>query len=127
MAPLPIIAGVLKNRIVDIAKWTPFGEVNVIFESSDRADRQTESVLGDFQIEDNGQTIPLECYFMPKSAGDPALEVADFIMHAVGRQARRKIDGKDGFAPDFAAVFHTVDAKLASFISVGGVEPASRS
>jgi hypothetical protein len=46
---------------------------------------------------------------------DPALEVADFIMHAVGRQARHRLQGQEGFVRDFAAVFHTVDAKLASF------------
>jgi hypothetical protein len=122
IAPLAIIASTLKNRIIDIAKWTPFNELNVIFESSDRADRQIEGAFGDFQIEENGLPIPLECYFMPKSAGDPALEVADFVMHAVGRQARRQIDGRDGFAPDFAAVFHNQDPKRVSFMEVDQVK-----
>ena len=122
LAPLPIIAGTLKNRIIDVAKWTPFREVNVVFESSHRADRQIEDAFGDFNIEENGKPIPLECYFMPKSAGDPALEVADFVMHAVGRQARRRIEGREGFAPDFAAVFHSVDRKLVTFMEVSKVE-----
>jgi hypothetical protein len=118
LSPIGTIAGVLKNRIVDIAKWTPFAEVNIVFESSDRADRQIETAFGDFQLEENGAPIPVECYFMPKAAHDPALEVADFIMHAVGRQARRKIEGKSGFALDFAAVFHDVDPKLVSYMEV---------
>ncbi len=73
------IAGVLKNRIVDIAKWTPFTEVNVIFESSDRADRQIEEAFVDFRLEEDGRPVPVECFFMPKAAGDAALEFADFV------------------------------------------------
>jgi hypothetical protein len=55
---------------------------------------------------------------MPKSANEPALEVADFIMHAVGRQARQNLKQRGVFAPDFKAVFQSVDHKLASFIEV---------
>jgi hypothetical protein len=122
LGPIDIIAGVLKKRIVEIAKWTRFTEVHVVFESSDRADRHIEAAFGDFRIEESGQAIPLECYFMPKAAHDPALEVADFIMHAVGRQARRKIAGKDGFAPDFAAVFHGQDPKRVSYMDIERAE-----
>lgn len=100
LSPIGTIAGVLKNRILDIAKWTRFTEVNIVFESSDRADRHIEDAVGDFRLDENGAPIPVECYFMPKAVHDPALEVADFIMHAVGRQARRKLEGRDGFAPD---------------------------
>ena len=55
---------------------------------------------------------------MPKSAADPALEVADFVMHAVGRQARKNLAKRDGIAPDFEVVFHSVDKKLVSFMEV---------
>lgn len=122
LGPIDVIAGVLKNRIVDIAKWTRFTEAHVVFESSDRADCHIEAAFGEFKIEEYGAAIPVECYFMPKAAHDPALEVADFIMHAVGRQARRKIDGKGGFAPDFAAVFHGQDAKRVSYMDVDQAE-----
>jgi hypothetical protein len=122
MDAVSTIAGVLKNRIIDIAKWWAFRELKVIFESSERADRLIEGAFENFQLQENGRPIPVECYFMPKRAGDAAIEVADFVMHAVGRQARRKLQGRDGFAPDFAAVFHTVDRKLISFIEVDKVE-----
>jgi hypothetical protein len=52
----------------------------------------------------------------------PSLEVADFIMHAVGRQARRKLEGKAGFGLDFAAVFHGQDPKRVSYMEVDWVE-----
>ena len=94
----------------------------MIFESSNRADRLIEDAFGDFSLREDGQPVPVECYFMPKSAEDPALEVADFVMHAVGRQARRKIEGRTGFAPDFQAVFHFMERKLTSFVEITGVE-----
>jgi hypothetical protein len=115
---LTTIAGVLKNRIIDLAKWMPFTEVNVIFEASDRADRMMEEAFGDFRLEEGGRPFPVECFFMPKAAGDPALEVADFVMHAVGRQARQRVDGKEGFVRDFAAVFHDQDPRRVSFMEV---------
>jgi hypothetical protein len=125
LGPVNAIAGVLKNRIVDIARWTRFSEVNVIFESSERADRHIEAAFQDFRLEEGGAQIPVECYFMPKAAHDPALEVADFIMHAVGRQTRRRIEGREGFAQDFAAVFHGQDPKRISFMDVSEVRRGS--
>jgi hypothetical protein len=118
------IAGVLKNRIIGIARWTPFTEINVIFEASGRSDRLMEEAFADFKIEENGKPIPVECFFMPKSVGEPALEVADFVMHAVSRQARHRMDGKEGFVRDFAAVFHDQDPRRVSFMDV---EAARRS
>jgi len=120
--PVPTIAKVLQNRIVDIARNTPFKELHVIFESSQRADRLIEEAMQGFGLEENGKSIPVECYFMWKREGEPALEVADFIMHAVGRQARRNVSARDVFLPDFAAVFHSVDRRLASSIEVSRVE-----
>jgi hypothetical protein len=122
MGPVPTIASVLKRRIWDVARWTPFKELKVVFESSERANRLVERGFGDFGLEEDGRKIPVECYFMPKSAGEPALEVADFIMHAVGRQARRHLEGRDGFALDFKAVFHDQQRKLVSFINVEAVK-----
>jgi hypothetical protein len=122
MGPVPTIAGVLKQRILDIAKRTRFTDLKVVFESSNRVDHLIEKAFGDFGLEESGQAIPTECYFMPKSAGEPALEVADFVMHAIGRQARRILEGRDGFAPDFMAVFHDQPADLVSFMNVTKVQ-----
>lgn len=112
------IAITLQNRIVDIIKWTTCKEVRVIFESSDRANYLIENAFQGIEIKEDNKPIPVECYFMPKSAADPALEVADFVMHAVGRQARKNLAKRDGIAPDFEVVFHSVDKKLVSFMEV---------
>jgi hypothetical protein len=113
---------VLKKRIIDIARWTPFTEVHVVFEASGRADKLMEESFSDFGLEENGRAIPVECFFMAKAVGDAALKVADFVMHAVGRQARHRMDGKDGFVRDFAAVFHDQDPKRVSFMGVDAVK-----
>jgi hypothetical protein len=41
---------------------------------------------------------------------------------AIGRQARKNLVKRGGFALDFAAVFHGIDPKLVSFMEVATVE-----
>ena len=108
---VPTIAKVLQKLIAEIARSTPFKELHVIFEASQRADSLIEEAMQGFGLEENGKSIPVECYLMPKSADEPSLEVADFIMHAVGRQARHNITQRGVFLPDFAAVCHSVDSR----------------
>lgn len=126
LGPLPTIALVLKQRIVDIARWTRFRSVAVIFESSERADSLVEEAFQNFSLEENGTPLPVECYFMRKREGEPGLEVADFIMHAIGRQARHNLTKRGTFVPDFAAVCHGIDTKLVSFMEVSAVVQNTR-
>jgi hypothetical protein len=121
LSSVPTIALVLQQRIREIACWTEFGSVAVIFESSERADRLVEAAFQGFGLEENGKALPVECYFMRKEHGDPALEVADFVMHAVGRQARQNLKKRGVMVPDFQAVFDMVDRKLTSFMEVDAV------
>jgi len=126
LTPVQTIAGVLSARIAHIARWTRFSEIKVILESSHRADRLIVEAFQGITLQEDGKTLPLDFYFMPKSAADPALEVADFIMHAVGRQARHQLSGKAGFTLDFAAVFHSTDSKRVSFLNVSSVVTNSK-
>lgn len=116
ISPLETVSLILKNRILALLRWTRANEVKLIFEASDRADRLVEEAFGDLRITENGTEIPVDCYFMPKASAEPALEVADFIMHAVGRQGRHVLAGRGGFVPDFRAVFHDQDPQLVSYM-----------
>ncbi|MCC6756157.1 MAG: hypothetical protein IT199_07285, partial [Solirubrobacterales bacterium] len=121
LGPLPAIAKVLQRRIVDVARWTAFDSIAVIFESSQRADALITAAFQDFVLEEDGKPVPVDCYFMPKRAGEPALEVADFIAPSIGRQARQNLSQRGVFVPDFKVVFHGIDPKLVSFMEVTGV------
>jgi hypothetical protein len=109
---------VLQKRIADIVQATLCKEVKVIFESSERVDKLIQEAFQDFEVHRGPKHVPSECYFMPKSAASPALEVADFVMHAVGGQMRRNLKRRGSFGRDFRSVFHEVDRKLTSFVEV---------
>jgi hypothetical protein len=112
---------VLVERINQIMQPTLCREVKVIFESSQRADPIIRKVFQDFELRRGWKIIPSDCYFMPKAAAEPALEVADFVVHTVGRQARQNLTNRGVFLPDFKAVFHDVHPNLVSFMEVASV------
>jgi hypothetical protein len=117
------IAAVLKERIREVVSHSPCKSVTVIFESSERADRLIENEFQGFGLTEGTTPIPVECCFMRKHHGEPGLEVADFIMHAVGRQVRHNLKSRDGtFARDYQAVFRSVHRNLTSYNEVEFVE-----
>jgi hypothetical protein len=126
LGPVPTIAGVLQERIREIASRTAFSSLAVIFESSQRADQLVEEAFQGFGLQKGGTPLPVECYFIRKDVGEPALEVADFVMHAVGRQARQNLKKRGDFVPDFCSVFHSVDQKLTSFMEIESITPSDR-
>jgi Protein of unknown function (DUF3800) len=117
---------VLEKRLQQIVEGTLCKEVKVIFESSERADKLIVAAFQNLNFHRGWKRIPAECYFMPKSAAYPALEVADFVMHAIGRQARHDLKQRGSFVPDFCAVFHSVGGKLVNFSEIESVESASQ-
>jgi hypothetical protein len=121
MDVLRTIKEVSELRINEIVQGILCKEVKVIFESSSRTDKMIQAAFQDLTIRRGQKHIPCECYLMPKSAAEPALEVADFVMHAVGRQARHNLKHRGSFLPDFCAVFHSVKRQLVSFVEVEAV------
>jgi hypothetical protein len=117
------VVDILKLRIVNVLKWMPFTSIVIIFEDNPRANRLIEQYFGNVRFQVDGNDIPAEFYFMPKSSGDPALEVADFIANAIGNQARfKQVDKMSGFRKDFQAIFHDIDRKLTSFMGIEEIE-----
>jgi hypothetical protein len=121
MGLMKTMCRVLELRVNDILRYTLCREVKVIFESSRRTDKLIKEAFDDFEVHRGEKRIPSDCYFMPKSSTEPALEVADFIMHAVGRQTRQNLKQRSVFVEDFKAVFHGIDQKLVSFMEVASV------
>jgi hypothetical protein len=113
---------VLKVRIAEILSRTPARSVALVFEASQRADPLVIQFFGTLELKENGQKIPIDHCFLAKNAGEPALEVADFIMHAVGRAARHRLEGKERIPPDFVAVFRRCHPLLTSLMFIDRVE-----
>ncbi len=111
----------LQNRINTIAGTTLCKQVVVIFEASERADKLIEDAFQDLEITRGSKSIPTECCFMSKSAADPALEVADFVMQAVGGQARQNRKQRGSFRADFCAVFHSIDPRFTTYTEIEAV------
>ncbi len=126
-----IVLRALHQRIVDVARWTPFQSVALIFEQNPRSKRLLQSAFSDLGIEEDGKKLPIDLYDMPKSAGEPGLEVADFVANTIAGHARAHlVERRSGFRKDFQAVFQSVGAKLTSFMAVTSVgytlaEPAA--
>ena len=112
---------VLKVRIVEILKRTPARSVALVFEASDRADPLVIQFFRALELEEAGQKIPIKHCLLAKSAGEPALEVADFVMHAVGRAARHRLEGRQHEPPDFDAVFRRCHPLLTSLMFIDRV------
>jgi hypothetical protein len=75
--------------------------VAFIHEASERGDELLERYFGPSIVTIDGKQVKVHHGIMPK--GDEALEVADFIVHTAGGQARYGM--KRGFRRDFEAVF----------------------
>jgi hypothetical protein len=105
MHPCVPVMGQLAKEIEAIAALVPCRRVWIILESSDRADPVVKRCFGQLASIVTAQALPVEHWFMPKSANEPGLEVADFIVSAAGSEVQRRLRGKSGHAPDFNDVF----------------------
>jgi hypothetical protein len=125
LSVMKTLASALELRFNEIVAKTLCKRVYIVFESSQRADGLIQEAFQGLVIHRGTKLIPFDCFLMPKSAGNPALEVADFVMHAIGGQARHNLTDRGTFRSDFCAVFHSF-AELASYSEVGAIVPTSR-
>lgn len=108
MHPCIAVTGQLNNEIEIVASALPSKRAWLILESSARADPVIKRCFGQLSTLNGVKMIPVEHFFMPKSANEPGLEIADFIVSAAGSEVQRRLRGKSGHAPDFDDVFGRV-------------------
>lgn len=126
--PYQLIALTLLKRIERAASRFPLSRLALLVESSSRADALANRYLGPFNVarivRANGTAeSPIHHYFLPKALNEPGLEIADFIMHTVGAQARaRLLNSAAPTRKDFAAVIQSVPPEAVEYMSIDKVE-----
>jgi Protein of unknown function (DUF3800) len=115
------VMGMLKQHIARLVSLLPCSTIALIFESSQRGDPLVRQHFGELGLVENERPLPTEHCFMPKSAGEPGLEIADFVANAAGSQARFYLRGKTAFAQDYQAVFHQFPPPGSQFFYIGEV------
>lgn len=119
-----LISRVLLVRIEHIASRFSFSRIVLLIESSKRANILAVRHLGPYnkaEVEylNHKVQIPIDHYFAPKTMNEPGMEIADFIMHAVGRQVRYDLTGSEGgFRKDFIATFQNVPRELVEYLCI---------
>jgi hypothetical protein len=108
MHPCVPIMGQLREEIDFVAARLSHKRMWIFVESSQRADplvRECFSQLTSLTIQGSSS---VEHCFMPKSANEQGLEVADFVVSAASSQIQRRLRNQSGQAPDFKVVFGTL-------------------
>jgi hypothetical protein len=114
----------LLERIAEIARHHPISNVALVFEESTRTDALAATSFEGYrlQIGQMGQPVrqvSVQKFRMAKSSGEAMLEVADFVMHTAGNEARRRMDGAvPSGRKDFDVVFRAVDPRIISFCAI---------
>jgi hypothetical protein len=115
MHPAAPVMGGLHEHVVGVAELIPCKAIAMVVESSQRADAMLKEHFGELKLENKVLILPVEHWLMPKSAGEPGLEIADFIINAAGSQTRRYLKGQPGVSPDFQDVLAAFRSKGVDF------------
>jgi hypothetical protein len=105
MHPAEPVMGGLHEHVVSVAERIQCAAVAIIVESSQRADAMLKKYFNALKLDNRELILPVKHWLMPKSAAEPVLEVADFIINASGNQTRRYLARKPGISRDFQDVF----------------------
>lgn len=123
IAPYHLIVPVLYKRVEKVISHPHLiSSVALLKEASERTDVLAEKYFTyHFQISEGAKRkeLPMRKFVVPKRIREPAIEVADFIIHRAARNARTRITtGKELDWRDYEAIFKQVDRKLVSYLEV---------
>lgn len=125
--PYQLAASILLKRVNDvIPQFQTLTDVALIVEQSQRGDTLARKYLDAYRYkvtDDKGsqRMLGFQAYFAPKMPTSFGLEIADFIMHAVGGQVRTRLQTtREPQRRDFKAVFQpdSVDWGLARMLEI---------
>jgi hypothetical protein len=132
--PIPdykLVARLVIERIARLVGHFGCDGAVLVHEEGQRTDHLAATFFDGYSLtrDHAGQprNLPFKKFRMPKSANEPFLEVADFVIQAAGGQVRTSLKGRRwGCRPDFQAVFTSVDPALVEFIDVTTVQMKPR-
>jgi hypothetical protein len=116
---IEIVGASILQRIAEIAAHASFSRVFILFEASERFDKNVMQALSGKKLRSGDRYFSIELGVIPKSACVAALEVADVIAHTAGGQTRhRNRPDSPPVRKDFKDIFQTVDRRLVSFLEI---------
>lgn len=121
LRPMQPVVELLKRYVVQLAAYTPFQSMALVFESSTRADTLLQKYFGELSIQQGRRSIPVQHCLMPKRASEPGLEAADLIANIAGSMAQWRFGGRPGFPKDFQAGFQGVPDSRCRYMHISGV------
>ena len=127
--PLSVVGPSLIKRIESLLPFCAgVTEVAMVFEDSRRVGRFIRSTQGySFDVLEAGmrRTVPIRHFAMPKAAAEPALEVADFLIHTAGAQVRKRLERPQDpvVRQDFRVLFRCVDRRLTHGLEITRAGP----
>lgn len=111
---LDAMAATVAQRIETLIAFMGFRQLAVVFEAGDAWTTKVNAMFGPLALYEDGVEIPIDKHFLPKSAAEPGLEIADFVTHAVGGVGRtQNLKRKD-----FVSVFRSGPKERSSFMLV---------
>lgn len=116
----------LLRFLTKIGEAAPFRRAVIVFEASDRADSLAHKTFNNLQMRgmegDEEYDIRFDMLRGTKGLCDPALELADFVIHTAGGGVRKSLRGERMLDRlDFKAVFDSFPEPISWFFCINSV------
>jgi Protein of unknown function (DUF3800) len=121
-SPYLAISLAVVKQIEKLVLSSSFYRFVFIVESSHRGNPLMRAYLSEFwpilDLPNGPDRAPVERCFMPKATCNPGLEIADFVMHAAGRQSFNDLRNHAAIRKDFQVVFQPTPKRFADFVLI---------